>query len=222
VGNSNLREDDHSAFYFTANPHTRCLSRCIAALWRPSVIRNYLTEAGELEMNNPADEMAAKTEPTDQLLDIILEKKQAGRHRRAALTKGLRDTDKLPHSPTSRGRNSRGIALAICVGIAAAFAWQSYGDAIKQITARAPELGWSAQAKQMIASWTLSWTKPLGGPEKITPEAVAPKAPPAPSLEPAQVRQSLPALREPTGQIAADQHQASGEIARRRRHRRRR
>ena len=165
----------------------------------------------------------AKTEPTDQLLDIILEKKQAGRYRRPVLTKGLRDTDKLPHSPTSRGRNSRGIVrylIAICVGIAAAFAWQSYGDAIKQITARASER--SAQAKQMTASWTLSWTKPLGGPEKIAPEAVAPKASPAPSLEPAQVTQSLPALREPTEQIAADRHQASGEIARRQRHRRRR
>jgi hypothetical protein len=61
-------------------------------------------------------------------------------------------------------RSSRGFArylVAICIGVAATLAWQSYGDAIKQIiAARAPELGWSPQAKQMIASWSLDWTKP--------------------------------------------------------------
>jgi hypothetical protein len=148
-------------------------------------------------MNNLADEMAAKIELTDQQLDIIIEKKQrAGRHGRPVLM------------------------IAICVGIAAALAWQSYGDAIKQITARAPELVWLPQAKQMIASWTPGWTKPPASPKKIAPEAVAPKAPPAPSLDPAQVTtQSLPVLRETMGQIAADQHQTSRGIARRRRHR---
>jgi len=46
--------------------------------------------------------------------------------------------------------------IAICVGVAGTLAWQSYGDAAKQVIAtRAPELGWSPQAKQMIASWTV-------------------------------------------------------------------
>jgi hypothetical protein len=41
--------------------------------------------------------------------------------------------------------------IAICVGVAGTLAWQSYGDAAKQvIVTRAPELGWSPQAKQMI------------------------------------------------------------------------
>src|SRR5215469_14286515 len=75
-------------------------------------------------------------------------------------------------------RSSRGFAkflLAICIGVAATLAWQSYGDAMKQlIAARAPELGWSPQAKQMIASWTVGWTKPPASPEKIAPESVAP------------------------------------------------
>jgi hypothetical protein len=61
-------------------------------------------------------------------------------------------------------RGSRGFArylVAICIGVAATLAWQSYGDAAKKIIAtRAPELGWSPDAKQMIASWTLGWTKP--------------------------------------------------------------
>ena len=44
--------------------------------------------------------------------------------------------------------------VAICIGIAGTLAWQSYGEATKQIIATtAPELGWSPEAKQMIASW---------------------------------------------------------------------
>jgi len=47
-------------------------------------------------------------------------------------------------------RGSRGFArylVAILIGVAATLAWQSYGDAIKQIIAgRAPELGWSPEA----------------------------------------------------------------------------
>ena len=44
--------------------------------------------------------------------------------------------------------------IAICVGVAGTLAWQSYGDAAKQVIAtRAPELGWSPETKQ-IASWT--------------------------------------------------------------------
>ena len=44
--------------------------------------------------------------------------------------------------------------VAICIGVAGSFAWQSYGEATKQIIAtRAPELGWSPEVKQMIASW---------------------------------------------------------------------
>ena len=61
-------------------------------------------------------------------------------------------------------RDPRGFVrylVAVLTGVAAALAWQSYGDAAKQVIAtRAPELGWSPQAKQMIASWTVGWTKP--------------------------------------------------------------
>jgi hypothetical protein len=127
--------------------------------------------------------------------------------------------DRKKTKGNTKGRGSRGFArflVAICIGIAGTLAWQSYGDAIKQIiAARGPELGWSPQAKQMIASWTVGWTKPPANPEKIAPETVAPRAPPA--IDPAQVQQiaqSLAALSETVEQIAASQDQTSREMAR--------
>jgi hypothetical protein len=78
-------------------------------------------------------------------------------------------------------RSSRGFArylVAICVGVAGTLAWQSYGEAIKQMMAiSAPELGWSPEAKQMIASWVqqLGWTKPPTGPENTAVQLSVPK-----------------------------------------------
>src|SRR5262249_47375056 len=44
--------------------------------------------------------------------------------------------------------------VAILIGVAVALAWESYGEATKQVIATsAPELGWSPEARQMIASW---------------------------------------------------------------------
>jgi hypothetical protein len=89
----------------------------------------------------------------------------------------------------SKRRASRGFArytVAICIGVAATLAWQSYGDVAKQIiAANAPALV-SPEAKQMIA----------------------PKAPTAPSLDPMQVQQmvqSLASLRESVQQLASRQ-----------------
>ena len=85
--------------------------------------------------------------------------------------------------------------VAICIGVAAILAWQSYGEAAKRIIAtKAPELAWSPQTKQMIAGWMqqLGWTKPLvveSKPAPVTqtaPETVAAKAPATPSLDPHQ------------------------------------
>jgi hypothetical protein len=69
----------------------------------------------------------------------------------------------------------------------------------------------------MIASsieW-LGWTK-SPSPENTAPQAVAPKAPTAPSLDPAQVQQmvqNLAALREMVQQLTAGQDQTTREIA---------
>jgi hypothetical protein len=184
---------------------------------------------------NPADEMAAKIGPADQQLHTILENLQrAGRqgdpvqqddllaitHRETSEREAIYHRLVAIENEMKR-RGSRGFArylVAICIGVAATLAWQSYGDAIKQIiAARAPELGWSPQAKQMIASWTLGWTKPAASPEKIAPETVAPKAPPAPSLDPAQVQQitqSLATVRETLQELAGGQDSMARDIAR--------
>ena len=118
----------------------------------------------------------------------------------------------------SRGGFARYL-VAICIGVAATLAWQSYGEVPKQVIAtKAPELGWSPETKQMIASWVqqLGWTKPPAVPEstavqpsvpetqvatvaQTVPAAVVPKAPTAPSLDPVQVQQmaqSLPRWRK--------------------------
>jgi cytoskeletal protein RodZ len=116
--------------------------------------------------------------------------------------------------------------VAICIGVAGTLAWQAYG---KQIVAtRAPELGWSPEVKQTIASWT----KPLAGPENTaaqppvqetqqaapasqTAPAVAPT--PAASIDPEQVKQmaqSFDELRQTVGQLAAAQEQFGREMTR--------
>jgi hypothetical protein len=126
-----------------------------------------------------------------------------------------------PVRPREKRRRSRGFArflVAICLGIAGTLAWQSYGDATKQIIAtKAPELGWSPEARQMIASsiqW-LGWTKASPGPETTAAATVAPIAPTAPSLDSAQVQQmmqSLAAVRETIQELAAGQNQMAREI----------
>jgi hypothetical protein len=112
-----------------------------------------------------------------------------------------------------KGRASRGsfvpYLVAICIGVAATLAWQSYGTAYRQIIATsAPDLGWSPEAKQMIANWVqrIGWTKPAAGQEntvrssvpeapqsapitQAVPEVVTPKAPATASIDPQQVRQ---------------------------------
>src|SRR5262249_48420012 len=52
--------------------------------------------------------------------------------------------------------------IAICTGVAATLAWQSYGNVIKQTVAtEAPGLGWSPEGQQLIATSVqqLGWTK---------------------------------------------------------------
>jgi hypothetical protein len=96
--------------------------------------------------------------------------------------------------------------VATCIVVAAILAWQSYGDAAKQIIAtRIPELGWSPQTKQMKPPVVESKAIPV---TQTVPETIAPKAPTAYSLDPEQVQrmvQSFGALRESVQQLAARQ-----------------
>src|SRR5262249_23238794 len=85
-------------------------------------------------------------------------------------------------------RRSRGIVrylIAIGIGVAATLGWQSYGETTKQIIAtKAPELGWSPEAKQTITSWLqqLGWTKQSANPGSTVVSSVPaiPEPSPAP------------------------------------------
>jgi len=116
-------------------------------------------------------------------------------------------------------RGSRGFAgylVAILIGVAATLAWQSYGDVAKQIIAnRAPELGSSPEAKQMITSGIqqLGWTKPSVVQSEAAP--VAQTAPATPSIDPGQVQQmarDLATLRQTVEQLAAGLDQVTREL----------
>jgi hypothetical protein len=127
--------------------------------------------------------------------------------------------NRKPVRSSGKRRRSRGFArflLAICLGIAVTLAWQSYGDASKQIIATtAPELGWSPEAKQMIASsiqW-LGWTKTSPGLETNAVQTVAPKASSLESAQMQQMAQGLVALREMVQQLTGRQDQTTREIA---------
>src|SRR6516165_11739808 len=104
----------------------------------------------------------------------------------------------------TKRRSSRGFArflVAICIGVAATLAWQSYGEAAKQMfAAKAPELGWSPETKQMIANWVeqLGWTKPPATHESTAVRSSATETPQA-----APVAQTAPAAIAPSAPVAA-------------------
>jgi hypothetical protein len=126
-------------------------------------------------------------------------------------------------------RSSRGFArylVAICIFVAAILAWQSYGEAAKQmIGTRAPELGWSPETKQMIAGWVerLGWMPPPAGSASTTVQLSAPetatgisKAPVAPSPDLQQVQQieaGIAAVRQAVERQLADVRASVEQLA---------
>jgi hypothetical protein len=204
---------------------------------------------------NPADEMAAKPDAAgfggepDQQLRTILENLERVNPveedepvERDDLRPGLTSRLDLEASERkaihdrlvamenqTKKRRSRGFTrylVAVLIGVAATLAWQSYGDAGKQVIAtKAPELGWSPEARKMITSWVpVGWTKPPAGSEKqvvpvaqTAPQNVAPKAPTTASLDPEQLQQitqSLTTLRETVEHLTAGQDQMTRVIGR--------
>jgi hypothetical protein len=203
----------------------------------------------------PADEMAAKPdaagfgEESDQQLRTILENLErvnpveedepverddlrpgftSRLDLEASERKEIHDRLVAIENQTKR-RGSRGFTrylVAVLIGVAATLAWQSYGDAGKQVIAtKAPELGWSPEARKMITSWVpIGWTKPPAGSEKqvvpvaqAAPQNVAPKAPTTASLDPEQLQQitqSVATLRETVEQLTAGQDQMTRVIGR--------
>jgi hypothetical protein len=174
----------------------------------------------------PAEEVDALLLAISHHLDDEASERKAIRNRLGAIEDEV----------TRRGsRGFAGYLAAICIVAATILAWQSYGEATKQLIAtKAPELAWSPQTKQMIAGWMqqLGWTKPLvveSKPAPVTqtaPETVAAKAPVAPSLDPQQVKQieadiaavrqiverRLADVRATVEQLAASQDQMAREI----------
>jgi hypothetical protein len=141
-------------------------------------------------------------------LDNEASERKAIRHRLLAIEN---ETERLASGGFVR------YLVATCIVVAAILAWQSYGEAAKQIVAtRLPELGWSPQTKQVMAGWMqqLGWTKPLVAESKAArvtqtaPQPVAPKAPAASSVDPVQIQQmvrSLATLQESIQQLTTRQ-----------------
>jgi uncharacterized membrane protein YheB (UPF0754 family) len=219
---------------------------------------------------NPADEIAAKVEPTerqsagsaagvidkldeqlrvsveallhpspppkpveevDDLLLAISHHLDDEASERKAIRNRLRAIENEMGRLGSRGFR---YLVALCIGVAAILAWQSYGEAAKQvIAARAPELGWSPEAKQRIASWVqqLGWTKPPAVESKAAPVTqTAPETVAAKQLttvlDPQQIQQieadiaavrqaveqHLDDMRATVEQLAASQDETAREI----------
>jgi hypothetical protein len=107
------------------------------------------------------------------------------------------ENDQLPNrQPTLRKRASRALArflIAFCIGVATTLAWQSYGDAAREMIANSsPQLGWLAPRAEPVA--------------QNTPETIALVAPAAPSLDQQQlsaISLDLDAVRQGIDKIAA-------------------
>lgn len=125
-----------------------------------------------------------------------------------------------PTRAKSAWRSFARFMLAICIGVAATLAWQSYGEAAKQMfAAKAPELGWSPETKRMIANWVdqLGWTKPPAGAEISTAQPSVPEATQTAtaSFDPQQAQQiavDVAALRQSVEQVTASQTKIAAEI----------
>ena len=132
-------------------------------------------------------------EMDDVLLGILHRLDDGTSERKAAYDRLLAIENEMKRRG-SRGGFARYL-LAICIGVAATLAWQSYGEVPKQIiAAKAPELGWSPETKQTITSWIqqLGWTKQPASPESTVVSSVPETAQPIPEPSPAPARKPTP------------------------------
>ena len=99
----------------------------------------------------------------------------------------------------SIGRTLRALArflITLCIGVTGTLAWQSYGDAVREVIASAsPQLGWLA---------------PQAAP---APDVIAPAAPSPDQQQLNAMSLGLAALRQSVDQLAAGQEQMTGDIA---------
>ena len=122
---------------------------------------------------------------------------------------------RLIDKPSRTRRTSRAFVryvIAIGIGVAGTLAWQSYGEAAKQmIAAKAPQLGWSPEAQQTIAGWVqeLGLTTPqvvsekTAAAEKTALAPIAADTGQAGTPQAAAVAQTAPEMRADTSAPAA-------------------
>jgi hypothetical protein len=106
--------------------------------------------------------------------------------------------------PSLANRASRALArflITLCIGVAGTLAWQSYGDAAREMVATAsPQLAWLAPQAAPVA--------------RTAPDAIAPTAPAAPPDQQQLNAMSagLAAVRQTVDQLAASQEQMTRDI----------
>jgi hypothetical protein len=122
----------------------------------------------------------------------------------------IRAADLNSKRPSLGKRAARALArflIMFCIGVAATLAWQSYGDAAREmIASSSPQLSWLAPQAAPLAQTV---------PDMVAPAAAATPSPDlqqlkAMSLDLAAVRQSVDQL---AAQLAAGQQQMAGDIA---------
>jgi hypothetical protein len=114
--------------------------------------------------------------------------------------------ERFPSKRPSPGKRvSRALArfmITFCMGVAATLAWQSYGDAAREmIASSSPQLGWLAPRVTPVA--------------QTAPNMIAPAATTAPSPDRQQLNAmsiGLAALRQGVDQLAAGQEQMTRDI----------
>jgi hypothetical protein len=115
--------------------------------------------------------------------------------------------DRFPSERLSLGkRASRALArflITFCIGVAATLAWQSYGDAAREMVASSsPQLGWLAPSATPATE---------SGHNVIAPTAPAASSPDQQELN--AVSLGLAGLRQSVDQLAASQEQMAGDIS---------
>jgi len=108
--------------------------------------------------------------------------------------------------PSLGKRASRSLArllLIFCIGVAATLAWQSYGDAAREmIASSSPQLGW--------------WAPQAAPHAQLASDKVAPAPPSTPSPELQQIKEMsfvFATMRQSVDQLTANQQQMAGDIA---------
>ena len=128
--------------------------------------------------------------------------------------------------PSLGKRTVRGLArflMIFCMGVAATLAWQSYGDATREMIASSyPRLGWlapetvavetTAEITSSIAPASTSDSEEKTVAAETTPERTSPIAP-AITSDSQEIKAILMAVRQNVDQLAARQQQMANDIA---------